>query len=116
MSWTLTTLSGASFKAGVNRNTTLSGTDFYLISDMAEDTFCVDTRKDWVTDYANVSTHIKGAISDAVSDAIGIKLITADQSGFTSRAEAQTMLDVLDNNYNKIVRQLSVNKNKTFNE
>ena len=35
MSWTLTTLSGASFKAGVNRDTSLSGTDFDEISEMS---------------------------------------------------------------------------------
>jgi len=113
MSWTLTTLSGAAFKAGVNRNTSLSGTDFYLIADMAEDTFCVDTRKDWVSDYTNVDTHIKGAISDAVSDLIAIKWINADQSGFL-KGEAQTMLDVLDDNYQRIVKQLKEYKNKAF--
>lgn len=114
MSFTLTTLSGALFKAGVNRNTSLSGTDINLMSDLAEDTFCARTRKDWVTDYANVDTHIKGAISDAVSDMIGIKIINADQSGFL-KGEAQTMLDVLDDNSAEIIKQLREDQNKKFN-
>jgi len=117
MSFTLTTLSGAIFKAGVNVNSTIavSGTQMNLLSDMAEDTFCVDTRKDWVTDYANIDTHIKAAISDAVSSAIAIKLINYDQSGYL-KGEAQTMLDVLDDNYNKIIKTLLVDTNKRLNQ
>lgn len=116
MSFTLTTLSGAIFKAGVNVNTDLavSGTNMDFLADNAEDTFCLDTRKDWVTDYANIPTHLLGAISDAVSSAIAIQLINADSSGYL-KGEAQTMLDVLDDNYNRIVKKINEDKNKVFN-
>ena len=118
MSFTLTTLSGALFKAGVNANSTVavSGADLNLMSDMAEDTFCMKTRKDWVTDYANIPTHIKGAISDAVSDLIAIKIINADMGGFTGLNEASTMIDVLKDNYNDIIKDLREDENQQFNK
>lgn len=117
MSWTLTTLSGALFKAGPNANATIiiSGTTLNLISTMAEDTFCMNTRKDWVTNYSTVPTHILGSISDAVSDLIAIKIIGADPSGYTGLNEASTMCDILRDDYNNIVKDLREDQNKKFN-
>lgn len=116
MSFTLTTLSGALFKAGVDRNTGLSGTDVNLMSDMAEDTFCMKTRYDWVTNFATIDTHIKGSISDAVSDLIAIKIINADMSGYVDLVEATAMVDILKDNYNDIVKDLRDDENQSFNK
>lgn len=117
MSWTLCTLSGALFKAGVNRNTSLSGADLNLMSDMAEDTFCMKTRKDWVTTYATdlSGTHLVGCVADAVSADIAKKIINADSSGFL-KGEAQTMLDVLADEYNSIVKLVVETQNQKLNK
>lgn len=105
MAWTLTTSQAILFKAGANFNSTAgtSGALLALISDLAEGSFCVDTKYDWVGNIGSVGTRAKNGVSDAVSD-IGAKfLIEHDMSGFTGLGEATTMINVLIDNYGKKV-------------
>jgi len=118
MSWTLTISGAAIAKAGLNANSSVIMDSVILDkwSDMAEATLSTITRYDWVTNYANVKTTFKQVLSDAVSDMIAMKIINYDMSGYSSRAEAETMLDVLRDN---VVRNIEVlkeeeNKEKMF--
>lgn len=95
MAWTLTTSGAAMQKAGANASTAaLSGAFLTTWSNEAEGRIVSDTRKDYVTNYAAQPTAIKNLLSDICSSLIAKQIITYDMSGYTSRSEAQTMLDV----------------------
>ena len=105
MAWILCTSGQAVNKAGANANAAiiLSGQPLAEWSDEAEQTVCMKTRKDWIT---TPPTSFVSSIADVVSDLIAIKIINYDMSGYTSRAEAQTMLDVLKDNSDNIIKDL----------
>jgi hypothetical protein len=82
---------------------------------MAEGKICMDTRYDWVTNYASVSTIGKEVLRDAVASLAAIDVINYDMSGFTSRQEALIMVNVLWARYREIVNQIvKDNKYKEF--
>lgn len=114
MSWILCTSGSAVLKAGANANSTItiSGSALAEWSNEAEGAICTITRKDWVADYSAVKANFRPVLADLASDMIGMKIINYDMSGYTSRAEAQTMLDVLDENINRNIKALIDEKNK----
>lgn len=107
MSWTLCTSGAAVAKAGVNANSDIiiSGTGLAEFSDEVEGTICLKTRKDMVADFSGLSANFQGAVEDLASDLIAMKIINYDQSGFL-KGEAQTMLDVLKDNSDTIMKDL----------
>lgn len=118
MSWTLSSSQAIIFKAGsgVDSTAASSGAILQKYSDLAEAEFCVLTRKDWITGYSGVSTNFKPVIDDAVSDLGAIKLISYNMAGYTSRTEAQTILDVLRDNAMRIIDFLKDKANQKFSE
>lgn len=99
-------------KAGANHNTTYSAeayTNVYIL--LGEAKICLDTRYDWVTNYASVSTIGKEVLREAVSCYAAIDVINADMSGFTSRQEALTMINVLWAKYIDIVKRITEDNN-----
>jgi len=112
MSWTLCTSGAAIYKAGVgvNLDIRLSGAILALWSDEVEGTINAITRKDWITTPA--STNTAGIIKELASDMIASKMIVYDMRGYTSRTEAQTMLDFLNNNITRNLKELQDEKNK----
>ena len=97
MVWTLCTSGAALMKAGTNRSAAISSSGALMneLSTQAEGTISALTRKDWVTDYSSVGTTFKGILNDTCSSLIAMSIINYDMSNYTSRVEAQTMLDVL---------------------
>ena len=114
MSWTLTSSHAAIVKAGKNANTTLiaDGASMAILSDQAEGLINTATRKDWVTDYAAVTTNFKPILDDVASDLIAMKIINYDMSGYSSRLEAGTMLDFLSDNSGRSLKILGETENK----
>ena len=112
MSWTLCTSGAAISKAGTNANSDIkiSGAILAEWSNEVEGTINTITRKDWITNKA--SANFSGALADLASDLIATKIINYDMSGYTSRLEAQTMLDILNNNINKNFKALEDERNK----
>jgi len=96
MAWTLCASEAAIRKAGLNANSTIiaSGAALTDWSNQAEAWINTETREDWVAGYATVNTNFQEVLGDVCSSKIAINIINYDMSGFTSRAEAQTMLDV----------------------
>lgn len=95
------------YEAGANHNTTYSAeayTNYYIKK--AEGKICLDTRYDWVTNYSSVSTIGKEALREAVSCLAAIAVIQQDMSGFTSRQEALTMVNILWARYSDIVKRI----------
>tara|TARA_Y100000310_G_C20587970_1_gene766448 strand:+ start:314 stop:664 length:351 start_codon:yes stop_codon:yes gene_type:complete len=116
MSWTLCSSGAAIAKAGIGANAAIvmSGHGLIRYSDEAESEFCIRTRKDWL---ANPPlAHVSGAITKAVAAMIATDIISYDMGGYTSRLEAQTMLDKLDDEKETIIRQLAEKENQEFRE
>ena len=94
MSWTLTISAAALAKAGANFNPAVSGALLDKFSDQTEGKINAITRRDWIGLSASTLTNFKGILDECASSDIAIKIINYDMSGYTSRTEAQTMLDV----------------------
>ena len=118
MSWILSSSLAIQIEAGANASTAYSASSAILVnlSDRAEGVICMKTRKDWVTDYANVGTQIRNVLSEAVALWAGMKIIKSDMSGFSSRAEAQTMCDIMLDDFNTIIKDLREEQNQKLNK
>ena len=112
--WKLTTSGAAIAKAGSKANATIVASSATLLkwSDDVEGTINTITRKDWVADYANVTTNFKGILSELASDMIAMKIVAYDLSGYTSRTEGETILDVLRDSAVRNIEILKEEKNK----
>lgn len=114
MSFNLCSSGAITRKAGASASAvaTASGALLADFCDQAEATLCGRTRFDWVTNYANVPTNFKPMLAEAVSDLAAMKVINFDMSNYTSREEAETMLDVLRDNSEIIIKHLQESKNR----
>jgi hypothetical protein len=100
--------------AGANASATAVAeayTNVYI--KMAEGFVSGQSRYDWVTNYASVSTIGKELLRDVTSAYAAIKAIEYDMSGFTSLTEAQTMLDLL---WNIVVEGMNLLRDESFKE
>ena len=113
---TLCTNSNVAYEAGANCSATSKAeayTNVYIKK--AEGKICLDTRYDWVTNYASVSTIGKEILREAASCYAAIMVINYDMSGFSSRQEAFIMINVLWARYSDIVKKIVTdNKYKEF--
>lgn len=113
---TLCTQAQVAKKAGVYASATSVAeayTNVYI--PLAEGKISLDTRYDWVTNYASVSTIGKEILREAVSCLAAIDVITYDMSGNTSRQEALIMINILWARYSDIVSKIvKDNKYKEF--
>lgn len=117
MSWILTTSGAALGKAGYYYNSDLTASGALgLWSSQAEGRIVAETRRNWVSQYAGLSTEIKNILSDVASSLIAKQIISCDMSGYTSRAEAQTMLDVQDDTAANGIRILKDFKSNDIRE
>jgi hypothetical protein len=92
---TLCTNAQVETKSGANASATADAeayTNIYIL--MAEAVVCAVTRYDWVTNYASLSSIGKELLRDVTSSLAAIYVITYDMSGYTSRVEAEDMINV----------------------
>lgn len=110
MSFTLCSSLAIIAKAGANASTaaTASSAIVTQLADEAEALIYATTRYDWVANYSLVSTNAKQILSEVASAHAAMQLIMYDMSGYTSRSEAQTMLDVLDDKVKRGLTTLSL--------
>ena len=108
MTETLCDSGAVKFKAGTNANSTLTDnpTQMTQFINQAEGDIAGDTAIDWVSEYAGVSANFKQLIEGAVASKAAIAVINYDMSGYTSRQEALTMLNVNWATYDRAVREL----------
>lgn len=85
-------------KAGVSVNSSLAASLAFLaqISDEAEALINATARIDLIANYSSLNSTTRNILGAIASSWGGNQLIMADMSGYTSRYEAQTMLDVND--------------------
>ena len=110
---TLCTSGAVVLKAGVGANEILD-TEYTQLINQAEGVIATVSRVDWVAVYSTLDINIKLILEEAASNLAGMYAIQRDMSGYTSRAEAETMLDVLNAGANRAMSLLRDDKQKTF--
>ena len=99
--------------AGANA-VALTNAQYELLLDKAEAFVNVQSKYDWTTNEALVPSTTKEILQEVTAKLAAMDVISYDMSGFTSRAEAQTMLDVLWSKVVEIVNLLRDDKFRTF--
>lgn len=117
MAWTLCTSGSAIRKAGANANSTIvaSGSALSDWSDEAEAYVCDITRVDVVTNFGSLTSNGKQILQTLCSSLIAQRIIGYDMSGYFSR-QAETMLDILENEIDRCERLVKDEKVKTYLE
>jgi hypothetical protein len=83
-------------KVGAGASTT-ANVEAYINDFMtqAESLINVTTRHNWSDAYSGLNADVKGILKEVASNIAASYVIQFDLSGYTSRYEAETMLDVL---------------------
>jgi len=112
MTITLCTELEAQYKAGKNYNSTsVTSTLVQSFINQAEGIICTEARYDFVTNYTGLTAVGKFFLANLASSLAAFFMISYDMSGFTSRTEAQTMLDT---NWTIVVESLNLIRDNTF--
>lgn len=112
MTETLCEKTDVQLKAGANA-TTLTDAQYTDLINEAEGFVSASARYDYVTNYASVSAIGKTLLREVASSYAAIAVINYDMSGFTSRTEAQVMLDVL---WSKVVEGINLLRDEKFRD
>ena len=108
-------ISGAAlFKAGANVSTALTEAHYDYALLQAEGYINSITKYNWVDAYGTLSVDTKYILEDACSDLAAMYIINYDMSGYTSRSEAQTMLDILRDRASTAIKELKDIKVRDF--
>lgn len=116
MAWTcnLATENECKFKAGKNYNSTdITQDRMNEFALQAEGLVNAITRYNWSDDYSSLNEDVKGILSEIVSNLVGVYCISYDMSGFTSRIEAEDMVNILRDG---ALRGLSILRDKKSQE
>ena len=111
----LATILDVKYKAGDN-SSTVSNTETYINSYMtqAESFINVATRYNWSDNYAGLNVDVKGILKEAASNLAAIYIIQYDMSGFTSRIEAEDMVNILRDGFLRCISVLRDIKQQDF--
>jgi len=102
-------------KAGANASATSSAvayTDDYITQ--AESLINTLCQFNWSDVYAALDVDVKGILKEAASNKAAMYVIIYNMSNFTSRYEAETMLDVLKDGFNQALSLLKDIKKRDF--
>ena len=102
-------------KVGANASAT-SNVEAYINDFMtqAESEINCATRHNWSDDYAGLNVDVKGILKEAASNLAAIYVIQYDLSGYTSRIEAEDMINILRDGYLRCLQILRDIKSQTF--
>ena len=116
MAYEYCTSGAAIIMAGANANSTIiaNGSALLDIYNNAHSTINSAIRKDYTTLYSTLSSNVKNILTETASKLMATDIINYDMSGYTSRAEAQTMLDVLRDAILRNIAFLRDKKTQTF--
>lgn len=110
---TLCSIEDAQLKAGLNNSSVMSGAFATKLIQEAEGFICASARYDFIGLSGSTSAVGKEFLRDVCSSLTAVKLINYDMSGFTSRTEAQTMLDI---NYSTVVEGINLLRDDKFRD
>lgn len=72
----------------------------------AEQVIVAKTRRDWVTSYSDLIDSTKGLLESCAAAKAARDIITFDMSGFSTRAEAITMINVNESEFQSNLKDL----------
>lgn len=102
-------------KAGANASATSKAeaytNDFVT---QAESEINTLTRYNWSDAYAGLNADVKGILKQAASNLAAIYVIQYDMSGFTTRTEAEDMINILRDGYLRCISILRDKKQQDF--
>ena len=102
-------------KAGLGQNNAVSGVAYTQeFTKQAESFVNVATRYNWSDTYSTLNDDVKGVLEEAVSNLAAIYMISYDMSGYTSRIEAEDMINVLWARWQEIKKELTDQKTVTY--
>ena len=104
-------------KTGANVSTSFTDTMKTESLLQAESRLNTATKFNWSDWYAgSPDVDLKSVVTSVTASMVAMEAINYDMSGYTSRAEAQTMLDVLDDIVGKSIKILSDQDQKNWIE
>jgi len=109
--------SGANVIRKAGEGISASGAEEIFLNDVigqAESAINAATRKNWTDNYAALNADVKQILKEAASNLAAIYAISYDMSGYSSRAEAETMLNVLKTRFDECVELLKEINVQTF--
>jgi len=113
---TISTSGAVYVKAGENARV-LTDAQTNEIIEQAENFVSASSRYDWISNWASLSgTAGAKIVKEAVEDWAAMGIVSNDMSGYTSRLEAQTILDVLWSKIVECVNLLRDEKFRTFTQ
>lgn len=102
-------------RAGAGANATskaTAATDVYVLD--AENLVNCLTRKNWSDAYAALNVDVKYILMDAVASYCANIVIAYDFSGYSSKIEAQTLIDINRDNFMRDIELLKDMKTQDF--
>lgn len=114
MTETLTDSGAVKLLAGANVSTDLTAADYTKFINFAEGHIALATKIDWVNRYSSLSANYKKALDNTAAAWAASMAINHDMSGYTSRQEALTMLNVLFAIYDQNLRFLQKADHRNF--
>lgn len=106
---TLCSAADVQLKAGNDVSSDLTSGNYTTLINQAEAYIMAITRIDWVTLYSTLNSTYKIILNDAASSRAAMAAIAFDMSGYGSRANAQTAIDV---NYTLFLDAIKLLKEK----
>jgi outer membrane protein OmpA-like peptidoglycan-associated protein len=109
------TTAEVSRKAGANASST-ANVEAYINQFMAESESWINTvcKVNFSTKYATLDTATKEILKMVASSHSAMAVINFDHSGYTSRQEVETMLDVLNHQVEQGIKELKVPTHTKF--
>ena len=101
-------------KAGANVATTIPELAFDEWISGAEAYINVATGKNWSDVYTTLNADVKHILSDTAANLAGANAVTYDMSGYTSRIEAEDIINVLLFRANQNIKILKEMGSKKF--
>ena len=98
-------------KAGENVDSTgTTEARINALSLQAESYINLISRYNWSDNYATINADVRGILSEAESNLVAIYLISFNMAGYTTRVEAEDMVNILKVRFNECMVLLSDQK------
>ena len=112
----MTTSAAVIIKAGDGANSVIVGKEYAIDQFMkeAESWINIVTRYNWSDSYGALNSDFQGILNEAASNIAATYIINYDMSGYTSRTEAELMINLLLLRADEIMGVLLDKKRETF--
>ncbi|MDD5050994.1 MAG: hypothetical protein PHV93_04650 [Candidatus Pacebacteria bacterium] len=101
-------------KAGAKYSTAVTEAKINELCLQAESVINTASRYNWSDAYAGLNADVKYLLSSLESDYVAAHIIASDMSGYSSRSEAETMIDVLWARFDRNIGYLKDKEVQTF--